>query len=1053
MNYTINEPTNQKLLNNTYILGNNINKSNNIYYAYKGFDNEDEVNKELLKKRALVEFIREDTPVKPYIDYDDCDKVRNLIKNEKTLLFLNTDIKQEVLKRLINIFVNGLNMLGCNLTSKNVLITDSSRIVLLDNKRYFKFSFHITTTNNKFVFKNTVQCKNFLLPILKRSSNELYNNLAIFNNIDSKVYGKTQRLRTIYSYKSSNDRDIMTPINEKGEELTIQNPVKYFVQYFKDDFIYINLPDFHENTPKSQRSSSRGQFEALTKNKNINDYSYDIQKLLIKKGMTTATIQKITNNKNFTTYHILYNPNVHKCPYGEEHDRVIRGVCVCYSYIFNGCGFVGCWGSNCNKKENINIGSILEKSPLDNINNALQVKERYLTETKNNKVNETMNKFINDESLKVVCIKSGTGTGKTYLLNEYINNQSLRILVISTRQSYARSMCGQSLKSLNIINYLDFKDDEKTDNNDLYKLPRLCISMEGLNGLMLERWKPYDIVIIDESESVCRHLFSPTIKSGAYATFNRLRELINYSKKTFLLDADLSTPSLTLINNIDEKQIIKINNTYEREPKKYYFSKDKKNFIDDIKSKLILNNKLYIVCLSKTEAINLMDELKNITDTFNKSVHLIHGDSGEATKQELKRVNEIWINYDLVITTSTTGAGVDFNVKNHFNYVYGFITAGCSPPVEFTQIIDRVRHPTNNNINVLIDSKINIPSENTFINTYENSKYIIDELNKNTKLSDIVNYSFIDEEGFINNEKIYKTKSNDFSKLTYYNYLTTTLNNNNNNYLLVLKLVLEQKGHKVIIDDEKYKQERVKNINAEQLKIIKVVDYKEDDIKDIYFNKLKSSQEKQIMKKINICNTFKIDKSKRDDEKVNNIIDVYTSPTKKDIINLVLRTHIKDEHAINLIETLKENDDESDKVRQNKMNLYRRLLSLIKYDYTKDFKISIEEMNNIINNFNVSDVERRSITRSKLDDYKIIQTVFNKYGLIINKEWTVNKIDGKSKKTIKGYMVKPSKDVYNCISLIVNNNEYDNNINKLCNEYNDYRELKQGEKKEIKKLF
>ena len=80
--------------------------------------------------------------------------------------------------------------------------------------------------------------------------------------------------------------------------------------------------------------------------------------------------------------------------------------------------------------------------------------------------------------------------------------------------------------------------------------------------------------------------------------------------------------------------------------------------------------------------------------------------------------------------------------------------------------------------------------------------YIIDELNKNTKLSDEINFSYVDEEGYINNEKVYKPKNNDFSKLTYYNYLTTTLNNNNNNYLLVLKLVLEQKGHTVIIDDE-----------------------------------------------------------------------------------------------------------------------------------------------------------------------------------------------------------------------------------------------------------
>jgi hypothetical protein len=135
------------------------------------------------------------------------------------------------------------------------------------------------------------------------------------------------------------------------------------------------------------------------------------------------------------------------------------------------------------------------------------------------------------------------------------------------------------------------------------------------------------------------------------------------------------------------------------------------------------------------------------------------------------------------------------------------------------------------------------------------------------------------------------------------------------------------------------------------------------------------------------------------------------------------------------------------------MNLYRRLLKLIKYDYTQDFKISIESMNDVINNFNISDVERRCITRSKLDDYKIIQTVFNKYGLIINKQWAVNKINGKSKKTIKGYIIKPDKNIYNCMNLIINNNEYDSNINKLCNVYNDYKDLQEGENKEIIKLF
>ena len=216
---------------------------------------------------------------------------------------------------------------------------------------------------------------------------------------------------------------------------------------------------------------------------------------------------------------------------------------------------------------------------------------------------------------------------------------------------------------------------------------------------------------------------------------------------------------------------------------------------------------------------------------------------------------------------------------------------------------------------------------------------------------------------------------------------------------------------------------------------------------------MKTTQDKQIMRKVKICNTFKIHRTKRDDEKVNNIIDVMTKPAKKEIINLVLKTHIKSDYVDELINFHKEYSDESDKVRQNKMNLYKRLLGLLKYDYTNDFKISIETMNNVINNYNVSDVERRCITRSKLDDYKIIQTVFNKYGLIINKQWTVSKVNGKSKKTIKGYIVKPDKNIYNCINLIVNKKQYSENINKLCSLFNDYRDLQQGQDKKIMKLF
>jgi hypothetical protein len=74
---------------------------------------------------------------------------------------------------------------------------------------------------------------------------------------------------------------------------------------------------------------------------------------------------------------------------------------------------------------------------------------------------------------------------------------------------------------------------------------------------------------------------------------------------------------MTLINNIDANQIIKINNTYEKQKKQYYMTKDRQEFINDIKTDIIMDRKAYIVCLSKSEATYICNELKPMMAYFN----------------------------------------------------------------------------------------------------------------------------------------------------------------------------------------------------------------------------------------------------------------------------------------------------------------------------------------------------------------------------------------------------------------------------------------------------
>lgn len=1042
MTYSIKNQNDPTLLNYCFVLG--MNKSTNgCYYEYKGFNEHKEVNDELKKKKALYELITGRHPIKPYIDYDDSEK----IKNKKGLKHIKEVLKPHTITRLCNIFIQGCINIGIPADKEQLLIIDGSRIIKKDDTDYYKLSFHITL-NNKYVFKNTYDILKVFVPALERSEQELYNDGTYYKRIDKRVYGKTQRLRTIYSHKYAYDKDdILQPIDTEGEIIKeVNEPILYLVQYFENDYIYIN----NANTETNEHKEVNEQ-KPIIINKNV--YTQDIIKLLIKNGMTTAHIPaggiKKSTKTNNIYYDILYNPKVNKCIYGkDDHDRPTRGVPVCYAYIFNGCCYVGCRGQECQKKEKVNIGSILERSPLYDELKAHQITERYLTQNKNNKVNQLCQEFIKNESYKALIIKSETGTGKTYLLKEYINmydeqvKKGSRILLISTRQSYARAMCQSSLKELNIINYLDYREDKKTDNNKMYELPRLCISMEGLQSLMMGTWKPYDIIILDESESIARHLYSSTVKSGSYGVFVRIRQLIEYSKKCILLDADAGTPTMTIINDIEQKNIMMINNNFMKDPKNYFMTKDKEGFINELKANIVQDIKQYIVCLSKNEA-DALERILRHSHTNEKQLLLITAESDTKTKKQLSDVNTLWSNYYTVITTSTTGAGVDYNKKDYFNKVYGYVNSGSCPPVEFIQILDRVRYPTTNNIKILLDSSLCIPDNDTFIYTVSNAKYYIDDLNKNTDISNVVNMAqYCIESDMVINKDVYTEKNKDYTLLTYYNYLTKYLNNSPSNYVLYLKLLLEQRGHMVIIDDEKYKQTKNKTAPHEQYNDIKLNGMTGDDIQKIYNQQEKTTAEQQKLKKVETCNRFGIHKSKRDNEEIKQIIDIWHKPVHKSAIKLILKHFVKDAHIDIVMNSLKEYDDENDKIRQNKMNLFNRLINIMKYDYTDNFKIDINEMTNIIKEYKTTPTERKSISRTQLDEYKTIQTILKKYGLTLTKTYTSKRTEeGKKQKIVNGYNIKHDDELYKCIYLIVKKNQmnkFKDELLKMCNIHNQY---------------
>ena len=147
----------------------------------------------------------------------------------------------------------------------------------------------------------------------------------------------------------------------------------------------------------------------------------------------------------------------------------------------------------------------------------------------------------------------------------------------------------------------------------------------------------------------------------------------------------------------------------------------------------------------------------------------------------------------------------------------------------------------------------------------------------------------------------------------------------------------------------------------------------------------------------------------------------------------------------------KEYTDESQRTKDIRLNLYKRVLTLTKYDYTKDFIITNDHMNTYIKDFTFTQQEQRVISRSKLGAYELIRSIFNKYGFDLKKVLDRKTINGKKETTgIKHYILTPNEELFNTFNLIVKNSEkYEDNIIKLCSNFNKYVHLQESKNKNM----
>jgi hypothetical protein len=281
--------------------------------------------------------------------------------------------------------------------------------------------------------------------------------------------------------------------------------------------------------------------------------------------------------------------------------------------------------------------------------NFIDINKKYLidgTET-DNIIYNNINNWMTDTTKKSLNIKSKYGSGKTQLIKNILDTyKPARVLWVSYRQTLTDNIQDE-FKEYNFKNYLD----------RVYDADRQIIQLESLSilkqfyyiggqcdseGQPINYIPEYDIIIIDEIESILNHFSAATFKnSTSKDTFNYLFEIINASKKLLTLDGDINQRALSYVSNFG--QMININNKFNTNERQFNFIQDEKIYsqrlYDDITEAKKENKKIAICSMSKAETIKYTELINTY---FNNDIKIltINADSDDKDKKLLKNIQK-----------------------------------------------------------------------------------------------------------------------------------------------------------------------------------------------------------------------------------------------------------------------------------------------------------------------------------------------------------------------------------------------------------------------------
>ncbi|MDN2581872.1 plasmid replication protein, CyRepA1 family [Aquibium sp. ELW1220] len=291
----------------------------------------------------------------------------------------------------------------------------------------------------------------------------------------------------------------------------------------------------------------------------------------------------------------------------------------------------------------------------------------------------------------ITFIKSGKGTGKTQLLKSLSLHDKERVLLVGHRRTLIRASC----RRLEVNCYLEEADQ--------FGVPprwkdRYGVCLDSISKVDLE--KPYDYVILDESEQLLAHLLSETIKDRRSEVLRRLMHVLSTAKRIIVLDADLSWPSFHFItrwaNTREEKKSQLVINLHKRQRGSLTMVSTRNELIGDLKRSVVDGKKCFLTSNSRSGIDKIEAGLKEeFPDLRILKVTAETGQNPE-TQMFLERPAEEAKKYDLIMASPSMSTGVDITFEGnavYFDAVYGLFEPLMLTHFECDQQLARVRHP------------------------------------------------------------------------------------------------------------------------------------------------------------------------------------------------------------------------------------------------------------------------------------------------------------------------------------------------------------------------